>query len=143
MRVRNNPKALAILHDAKVKLAEVLGYAVMLEIKPKQVLQEVDPFEWVYDVCSALEISVPGVFGDSRKRELIIGRQMIIYFLYKHSGMSQEEIAYLLKYKDHTTVVHHIREVENLIKVADSTITEAYLKCYQQLKKYATITEQV
>jgi chromosomal replication initiation ATPase DnaA len=70
-------------------------------------------------------ISITGVDkdrlrGKSRKRKYVIPRQIIMYLTYKYSGSFLREIAEHYN-RDHTTVIHSIRTVEDLIQVEPFT----------------------
>ncbi len=66
----------------------------------------------------------------SRKRELVFARQLIMYFMKKYTKMSLKSIGSEFagasngKKKDHTTVIHSIRTVNNLMDTDEVVLNE-------------------
>lgn len=61
------------------------------------------------------------LLSKSRKREMVFARQLIMYFMKKYTGMSLKSIGREFagtstgNKKDHTTVIHSIQTVKNLM----------------------------
>lgn len=58
-----------------------------------------------------------------RKKEIIEGRQLAIYFLRRYTKISLNSIARYVCLKDHSTVLHHYRVFQGYLKVDERTRT--------------------
>ena len=67
-------------------------------------------------VCKHYEISEQAVKGKTRKREVVLPRQVIIYFADKHIRMPASRIGRCMGGRDHSTVLHSIQVVTERIK---------------------------
>lgn len=61
-------------------------------------------------------VSVDELMIKTRKRELLFPRQQAHYFAHKFTNYSLCKIGIDIGNKDHTTVIHSIKTVENLIE---------------------------
>jgi len=66
--------------------------------------------------------SVSDVNLKSRKREIVITRQLACYLLKKHSYLSHEKIGKLLRGLDRTTVIHSIKVIDNCLEINQDPI---------------------
>jgi len=68
-----------------------------------------------------LGLEFPPLFQErSRKREVVIMRQVAMFIIRKHTPfIILETVAKSIGGRDHSTVVHSVRQVENLIEVKD------------------------
>lgn len=66
-------------------------------------------------VCSIYGINKEMLFSVSRKREIISGRRMILYFLRKHYAETYLQIAELFN-MNHATVMHHVTQMKNFLE---------------------------
>lgn len=66
-------------------------------------------------VCESTGVGLERVKGRSRKRELGIARQLIMYFAYNASGCTYRFIGEFLGNRDHSTVGHGISHIEDLM----------------------------
>jgi chromosomal replication initiator protein len=76
------------------------------------------------DLCYAGEVDITSVLSRSRKRELVVVRQVFMIFLRHHRQMTLTGIAKLLG-RDHTTVIHAIA-MEDLLFNENPKLKEAY-----------------
>lgn len=58
-----------------------------------------------------------GPINKSRRRDLVVFRQMIYYFARKHTTLSLKEIGKTTFNQDHATVIHGVRMINDLISV--------------------------
>lgn len=66
-------------------------------------------------VCKDSGMNFYQLANKCRNRELVYGRNLIFYFLKKDTKMSLLEIGKIFG-KDHASVIHGIRTVENLVR---------------------------
>ncbi|MDR1878519.1 MAG: chromosomal replication initiator protein DnaA [Bacteroidales bacterium] len=67
-------------------------------------------------VCDYNKTNVSTLFSLSRKRDVVLIRQISMYFSKKYTKFSLAQIGLQCGNKDHATVLHACRTVENLIK---------------------------
>jgi chromosomal replication initiator protein len=61
------------------------------------------------------KIDIEALKSKSRKREKVFARQMCIYFMKKFTRMSLSSIGQKLGGRDHTTAIHSIKAINDLI----------------------------
>lgn len=66
----------------------------------------------IESVCSYFSISFHKLLTKRRYKELVLARQIIIYFLRKHLGLSWTEIGKVFN-RDHTTAIHSFTSVRD------------------------------
>jgi len=69
----------------------------------------------IKSVCSYFELRPSQIKSSSRAEHVALPRQVIMYLLRHELGMKHQEIAGLLKRRDHTTVMHGVQKVERLL----------------------------
>ncbi len=83
--------------------------------KNKNTSIKIFPNDVVRVVCSFYNIKQSHLKGPKRTESLVFPRQVAMYLLRKELKMKYEEIAFYLKRKDHTTVLHAVEKIERLI----------------------------
>jgi len=73
----------------------------------------VSPQEIIRVVSSYYDINPTLIKKPSRKENVVLPRQVVMYLLRVNLQMKLEDIAYLLKRKDHTTVMHGVDKITN------------------------------
>lgn len=70
--------------------------------------------------------------GESRKHEKTIARQVLIYFIRINTTLTLEDIAKFFNKRDHSTIKHSIKKIENYLswgfETPDSKNVKNYLK---------------
>ena len=61
-------------------------------------------------------VSISELIGPTRKREITIPRQVAIYLTREMTGMSLPQIGEQFGGRDHTTIMHSVRVMENTVK---------------------------
>jgi len=67
-------------------------------------------------VCEFFNIPVEMIYSKTRKREIVQARQLSMYFSKKHTKSSLASIGLHCGNKDHATVLHACRTVNNLVE---------------------------
>jgi len=67
-------------------------------------------------ICDFFNIPVAIINSKTRKREIVQARQLVMYFAKKHTKSSLATIGFHCGNKDHATVLHACRIVNNLIE---------------------------
>ncbi len=79
--------------------------------KTEHTKKRVSPQDVVKTVCSFYNIKQSQIKGSTRKSTIALARQVVMYLLRTELDLNLEEVAYLVKRKDHTTVIHAINKV--------------------------------
>jgi chromosomal replication initiation ATPase DnaA len=75
----------------------------------------VDSLDVLFDIIHLItEVSKEDILSRCRKRDIIVGRQIVCYIL-RDSGKSLKDIGFKLKGLHHSTVIHSIRQVQEWI----------------------------
>lgn len=93
---------LELIHDGYISSAGKSGR--VRAISPKQVVEKVAKY---------YQLSPKEMCGKSRVSHIKNARQVAMYILSKELQMSTPKIAYEVGVKDHTTVMHGIKKIEN------------------------------
>ena len=67
-------------------------------------------------VCDYFDIPVDAINSKTRKRDIVQARQLAMYYSKKHTKASLATIGLHCGNKDHATVLHACRTVNNLIE---------------------------
>ena len=73
-----------------------------------------DPSEVITAVSDYYQIGKRALLGDSRQRTVARPRQILMYLLRTHLGISLEEVGHLVGDRDHTTVMHAVGKITEL-----------------------------
>jgi chromosomal replication initiator protein len=73
-----------------------------------------DPEDVIEAVSSYYQIGKRSLLGDSRARPIARPRQVLMYLLRTHLGISLEEVGRLIGDRDHTTVMHAVGKITEL-----------------------------
>ena len=75
-------------------------------------------------VCEHYHVNTEEVSGKSRKRSLVVARQVSMYLAQKHTKMPASRIGKLIAGRDHSTVIHSCEKVEERMKIDSSFCDE-------------------
>jgi len=74
-------------------------------------------------VCFVCNTTFEALKKRNRKRELVMARQFIYYFLRKRTALSLKSIGEIFG-QDHTTVIHSVDTITNLLCTEDPAVME-------------------
>jgi chromosomal replication initiator protein len=83
-------------------------------------------------VCQYFDIPPADLLGKSRKRELVVPRQIIMYLLREEGGVSYPAIGQQIGERDHTTAIHACEKIKLAIET-DERIRHDVLTLRQQI----------
>lgn len=81
----------------------------------EEVRSKINSADVIRTVCSYYNIRASLIKNPTRKEAIVLPRQIIMYILRHSLKMKLEEIGFLLKRKDHTTIIHGISKITQLI----------------------------
>ena len=85
---------------------------------------KITPSDVIRATCSLYNIRSSQIKSSDRSNNISLPRQIIMYILRKELKMNLEQIAHLLKRKDHTTVIHGCKKISSLMIKNQSFKTE-------------------
>lgn len=92
--------------------------------------------EQIFDiVVRATGVSGQALKGTSRARRNVVPRQVFCWLAAKYSNISLVDIARFLGGKHHTTIIYHIRKVNDLIDTHDEATIETLDICVNLMRK--------
>jgi chromosomal replication initiator protein len=77
----------------------------------------INPIEFIQNkVCNYLHVPTALLKTNTRKRNIVFARHLIMYFARQTTELPLEAIGYQIGGKDHATVIHACKKIEVLIK---------------------------
>lgn len=89
------------------------------------------PEETIKSICDFYEIKPTQLKGAKRDAKLVRARQVCMYVFKTEGGLTYSEIGNLLGGRDHTTIMHGVEKIDNLLK------TNAYTEEALGIKDYS------
>ena len=77
--------------------------------------KKITPEDVLKNVCSYYNLKPTQIKSQSRVSNFVFPRQLVMYVLRENLKMKQEEIARFLKRKDHTTIIHGVEKIRQII----------------------------
>lgn len=102
--------------------AQALGLEMTTELIEKAVKNNVEtdevfrPEEIINNICSFYNIRPSQIKGAKRDASLVKPRQVAMYVLKKHLGLTFSEIGEILGGRDHTTIMHGVEKISSMIE---------------------------
>ena len=90
-------------------------------LNKEEKLNNFHPDEIIKNVCYFYKIKTTQIKSSKRDAFLVKPRQVAMYLLKKELGLTYVEIGHLLGGRDHTTIMHGVEKVDNMLK--NSTIS--------------------
>jgi chromosomal replication initiator protein len=88
-------------------------------------------------VCDFFELPYDKLLSKSRKREIVMVRQIAMYLSKNHTKYSTAQIGDQIGKKDHTTVIHSCKSIQNMIDT-----DKAFKKTMQDLEKKLFVSNE-
>lgn len=99
----------------KKEKVDLEAAADFFQDKEKHAIKKIAPGDVIKAVCSYYNVKQSHLKGSVRTDRLALPRQITMYILRRNLRMKLDEVAYLLKKKDHTTVIHAVEKVGRLL----------------------------
>ena len=123
-----------ILTDNKTtKSIDMNNTSKTLQYNQEQLDNDVDVF--VAKIAAVRGYTMEDIQGKSRKRELVIVRQMICYLTRRHFAsrfLSFQRIGDRIN-RDHSTVIYSYREIESMLERNDKYIVDLYNEVFENV----------
>ena len=89
--------------------------------------EAIPPENVTLSVASHFKIPADDLVGASRKANIVLARQILIYLLRKDLGLPLVRIGVLVGGRDHSTIIHSIKKLKNLIET-DRNLNDEVLR---------------
>ena len=110
--VINSLLAYSVVYNIDMRLAErVIKRAVKVDDEPLTIDDILDK------VCSHYNVTMSAVNSRSRKKDIVIARQVSMYMAQKYTKMPASRIGKLVGNRDHSTVIHSCSKIEDRLKL--------------------------
>jgi chromosomal replication initiator protein len=135
----SHPKVKKIAAQAQRRIRKITGEedVLLIVMKQPEVMATFD--EVVAVVCQVRNFPRDKVFSNSRKRELVISRQLISYYARICSGMTLPAIGEQMGGQHHTTVMHSIETIRDLIETGNEFVYYDVKEINKRLKQLAAL----
>ena len=98
------------------EIDEALVETIIRERLGNQVYGQITVQDIINRVCTAFSVTEEEIIGQSRRKNIVEARQVVAYLSRKVLDMSLSAVGLHLGGRDHTTIMHAQRKIENLIK---------------------------
>lgn len=71
-------------------------------------------------VCDHMNVTPQDINGKSRKKDVVLARQMVMYIAQKRTNMPASRLGRLIGGRDHSTVLHSLKKIEKELKTSKS-----------------------
>ncbi len=95
-------------------------------------VKKIQPSDVIKAVCLYYDVKQSKIKDSIRTDAIALPRQIIMYILREKLDLKQDEIAYILRRKDHTTVIHGVDKINGLI-MRDPAFKQGIDKILQSL----------
>lgn len=110
-------KTLGVKNSVDVGDAEV--FFNQAQVNP--IKRKVSPHDVIKAVCLHYNVKQSHIKGATRDNNIVFPRQITMYLLRNELKLKLEEVAYILKRKDHTTIMHGVEKIQRL-RLSDENI---------------------
>lgn len=83
--------------------------------KQTQMRRKITPGDVIKTVCSYYDIKQSQIKGKTRLSSIAHARQVTMYLLREEYKLKLEEVAIILKRKDHTTIIHGVEKISRMV----------------------------
>jgi chromosomal replication initiation ATPase DnaA len=91
-------------------------------------------------IAKHFNIKVEDLYNRSRKIEVLIPRQLAMYFIRQKTKICLKEIAYSFVGFDHTTATNSVKQVQNAIDTKDDKVFPHYLAIKSKLNSVLLVS---
>jgi chromosomal replication initiator protein len=95
--------------------------------------------QFIIAVSEYTDIPVLKIKSRSRKREILRARQLCIYIIRKYTGMSLKSIGEQFGDRDHTTVIHSLNTIKDLMDTKDPYVYDFFTQFDYDIGRFFTV----
>lgn len=116
--VEHRATILSMLRTVEAKCKDMCGHPVNIHISPKDTEYAIKHY-----VCNSFGVSWQDVTSKCRKAQLVEARQVYCYLMREWTVTPLANIGQALGGRDHTTIVHSVNKIKELLSIKDPSIT--------------------
>ena len=128
-----------ILNECQEKIEEVLGLKV--KVYCRQEFPYLNTLELKIIICETCEVMWEEVVSSGKGEHIKIARQLYCYFAYTVQGKTVTLIGKTVN-RDHTTVIHSCKRVQDMIDTKDGTYMPYYLEVQRRIYELIPATNE-
>ncbi len=102
------------IHQTHLSIDEA---ANILGLDPQSKRIKIKPKELISIISKEFDVPKNQILGQTRKAEIALARQVAMFIMREDFGYKLEEIAEMLKRKDHTTIMHGIDKIKGMLEL--------------------------
>ena len=121
---------LEVLENPEINVSQLTNCDIWRRLQLD--IMEINIYDITNCVCEYFKIGFEFIIYDSTKRIIVYPRQIAMFFSKKYTKLSLSEIGKTLGNKDHATVLHAIKTVENLMST-DKTVKKDVMFIEQKI----------
>lgn len=87
----------------------------------------------IESTCEYFDIKQDEIYGKSRKSNVVLVRQMSMYLAQKHTKMTASKIGVLIGNRNHATVIHSVKTIDERLKV-DNKLRKSFEELEKKLQ---------
>ncbi len=91
---------------------------------------KVSPQDVIRAVATFYELKPAHIRGSSRKQNIAFARQVTMYLLRTKLNLNLDEVAFIVKKKDHTTVIHAVEKLKSMM-MKDEKLVQEIARMYE------------
>lgn len=133
-----------VIQQVKSVLEETLNKInlILSQVGEGVIVQPIEsnPEYILKSICDFFKIERVDLIGRGRLKGTIIKRKIAAYLLRKHTNLTLQQIAYLLNYRTHATVLYHLRDVDNMLSNSYDGYDD-FIRNYKQITNYLKLQE--
>lgn len=138
----SNPEALKILSEAKSDLSLLLGFEVAITVSRVPAVELNKELHLKAVISSICGVEWRLIKGQTKKREVVIARQLFCVFAkFYLKPISLKAIGEMIGDRDHTTVIHSIKTVKEMIETDFSPVPQLFNHISSTLNIKIDLTE--
>ncbi len=100
----------------------------------QQTMANINPLQVIRCVCEFFEISHSELINKSRRKEIVVPRQITMFLLRDMLGMSYPDIGDKMGKRDHTTAIHSYEKISNEI-IKDKNLNQKIVLIKELISK--------
>lgn len=133
----SHPKVKKIIAQSQRRIKKLTGNENMVLVVIKEPSVKTSFEQVLQIVCDVRKVPVEKMYSVSRKRELVITRQLVTYYAKICCGMTLVTIAEKMGGQHHTTVMYSISTIRDLIESGNPVIYHDVKAINQRLEELA------
>lgn len=121
-----------ILEDARQKITDLIGKPASVSMRI--FTNHISAANIISIVCAQLDIHFSDLLTERKMQELVVGRNVVAWFLHFYCGMTDAAIAEML-HRERSTITANRKTVKDILYTGDALYLEPIKKCEQAILK--------